>query len=112
PAPGARRSGARRPEPGRRAERAANRAAPLRARPAGRHPAPARRSNPRRPHRPAEIRQDRALSWEPGMPSEKILVVDDSRDARDMIANYILQPNGYTILAADNLLSALELARS
>jgi signal transduction histidine kinase/DNA-binding response OmpR family regulator len=45
------------------------------------------------------------------MASEKILVVDDSRDTRDMIANYILAPNGYTTLVADNGLSALEIAR-
>ncbi|MEO6626244.1 MAG: response regulator, partial [Burkholderiaceae bacterium] len=45
------------------------------------------------------------------MAAEKILVVDDSRDTRDMIANYILQPNGYTTLVADNGLSALEIAR-
>ena len=45
------------------------------------------------------------------MASEKILVVDDSRDTRDMIANHILQPNGYATLVADNGRQALELAR-
>ncbi len=45
------------------------------------------------------------------MASEKILVVEDSRDTRDMIVNFILTPNGYATLAADNGLTALELAR-
>jgi PAS domain S-box-containing protein len=45
------------------------------------------------------------------MPSEKILVVDDSREMRDLIVNYILRPNGYTPLVADNGLAGMNLAR-
>jgi hypothetical protein len=30
------------------------------------------------------------------MPSEKILVVDDSREMRELMVNYILRPHGYT----------------
>ena len=36
------------------------------------------------------------------MASEKILVVEDSRDTLDMIVKFILTPNGYSTLEADN----------
>ena len=45
------------------------------------------------------------------MPPEKILVVDDSREMRDLMINYILRPNGYDPLVAENGLAGLELAR-
>ena len=46
------------------------------------------------------------------MASEKILVVDDSREMRDLIVNYILAPNGYATLTAENGLAGMELART
>src|SRR5829696_2406043 len=45
------------------------------------------------------------------MPSEKILVVDDSREMRELMINYILRPHGYTTLVAENGLAGLNLAR-
>ncbi|MCC6191844.1 MAG: response regulator [Anaerolineales bacterium] len=45
------------------------------------------------------------------MPSEKILVVDDSREMRDLMVNYILRPNGYATLIADNGAAGINLAR-
>jgi two-component system NtrC family sensor kinase len=45
------------------------------------------------------------------MPSEKILVVDDSREMRDLMVNYILRPNGYATLIADNGVAGMNLAR-
>jgi two-component system NtrC family sensor kinase len=45
------------------------------------------------------------------MPSEKILVVDDSREMRDLMVNYILRPNGYATLIADNGIAGVNLAR-
>jgi two-component system NtrC family sensor kinase len=45
------------------------------------------------------------------MPSEKILVVDDSREMRDFVTHYILRPNGYDTLTAEDGASALGLAR-
>jgi signal transduction histidine kinase/DNA-binding response OmpR family regulator len=45
------------------------------------------------------------------MPTEKILVVDDSREMRDLMVNYILRPNGYTTLVAEDGRAGLDLAR-
>ncbi len=45
------------------------------------------------------------------MAAEKILVVDDSREMRDLIVNYILRPNGYSTLVAENGLLGMSLAR-
>ena len=45
------------------------------------------------------------------MASEKILVVDDSREMRDLIVNYILRPNGFNTLVAENGLIGMNLAR-
>src|SRR5437868_13380952 len=45
------------------------------------------------------------------MPSEKILVVDDSREMRDLMVNYILRPNGYNPLVAENGLAGMNMAR-
>lgn len=45
------------------------------------------------------------------MPAEKILVMDDSFEMRELIVDYILRPNGYEVLMADNGLSGLDLAR-
>jgi two-component system NtrC family sensor kinase len=45
------------------------------------------------------------------MPAEKILVVDDSADMRDLVATYVLRPNGYETLTANDGLRGLELAR-
>jgi two-component system, OmpR family, phosphate regulon sensor histidine kinase PhoR len=45
------------------------------------------------------------------MASEKILVVDDAREMRDLIINYILRPNGYATLMAVNGLAGMQLAR-
>ena len=45
------------------------------------------------------------------MSSEKILVVDDSREMRDFITHYVLRPKGYDILTAEDGASALGLAR-
>src|SRR3989338_1183390 len=46
------------------------------------------------------------------MPSEKILVVDDSRVMREFIADYVLAANGYTPLSAENGQAGLEAART
>ena len=40
------------------------------------------------------------------MSGEKILVIDDSREMRDLMVNYILRPNGYNTLMAENGLAA------
>jgi len=45
------------------------------------------------------------------MPAEKILVVDDSADMRDLVATYVLRPNGYETLTANDGRRGLELAR-
>jgi len=45
------------------------------------------------------------------MSAEKILVIDDSREMRDLMVNYILRPNGYNTLMAENGLAGLTLAR-
>ncbi len=45
------------------------------------------------------------------MASEKVLVVDDSREMRDLMVNYILRPNGFTTLVAENGLAGMNLAR-
>jgi CheY-like chemotaxis protein len=45
------------------------------------------------------------------MASEKVLVVDDSRELRDLMVNYILRPNGFITLIAENGVAGLELAR-
>ena len=45
------------------------------------------------------------------MSGEKILVIDDSREMRDLMVNYILRPNGYNTLMAENGLAGLTLAR-
>ena len=45
------------------------------------------------------------------MPSEKILVADDSREMREFITHYVLRPNGYDTLTAEDGASALGLAR-
>lgn len=45
------------------------------------------------------------------MAAEKILVVDDSREMRETIVNYILRPNGYATLVAENGLVGMNLAR-
>ncbi len=45
------------------------------------------------------------------MASEKILVIDDSREMRDLMVNYILRPNGYDTLMAENGLTGLNMAR-
>src|ERR1041385_2685124 len=45
------------------------------------------------------------------MPSEKILVVDDSFEMREFVADSILRLSGYETLKADNGLAGLELAR-
>ncbi|MBI5931733.1 MAG: response regulator [Chloroflexi bacterium] len=45
------------------------------------------------------------------MAGEVILVVDDGRESRDFIVDYILKPNQYTPLIARNGLEGLELAR-
>ncbi|MCC7361711.1 MAG: response regulator [Anaerolineales bacterium] len=45
------------------------------------------------------------------MPGEKILVIDDSREMRDLMVNYILRPNGYNTLMAENGADGLTLAR-
>jgi two-component system NtrC family sensor kinase len=45
------------------------------------------------------------------MPSEKVLVVDDSREMRDLMVNYILRPNGYTTLIAEDGQAGLTMAR-
>ena len=45
------------------------------------------------------------------MSGEKVLVIDDSREMRDLMVNYILRPNGYATLMAENGLAGLTLAR-
>ncbi len=45
------------------------------------------------------------------MPSEKVLVVDDSREMRDLMVNYILRPHGYTTLIAEDGQAGLNMAR-
>ena len=45
------------------------------------------------------------------MAAEKILVVDDSREMRDLMVNYILRPNGFTTLIAENGAAGVALAR-
>ena len=45
------------------------------------------------------------------MPAEKVLVVDDSREMRDLMVNYILRPNGFVTLVAENGSAGLNLAR-
>ncbi|MGH2521289.1 MAG: ATP-binding response regulator [Anaerolineales bacterium] len=45
------------------------------------------------------------------MSAEKILVVDDSSDMRDFIANYVLGPNGYEAFTAHNGAAGIDLAR-
>ncbi len=45
------------------------------------------------------------------MAGEKILVIDDSREMRDLMVNYILRPNGYSTLVAENGMAGLTLAR-
>lgn len=42
---------------------------------------------------------------------ETILVVDDAAQIRDFVADYVLRPNGYHVLMAENGEQALELAR-
>jgi two-component system, OmpR family, phosphate regulon sensor histidine kinase PhoR len=45
------------------------------------------------------------------MSGEKILVIDDSREMRDLMVNYILRPNGYDTSMAENGLAGILLAR-
>ena len=45
------------------------------------------------------------------MPSETILVVDDSREMRDYMIDYILRPEGYQVLSAEDGLTGMNLAR-
>lgn len=45
------------------------------------------------------------------MSAEKILVVDDSREMRDLMVNYILRPNGFVTLVAENGTAGMALAR-
>ena len=46
------------------------------------------------------------------MPTEKILVIDDSSDVRDYVADYVLRPSGYEPLTAANGVAGLELIRT
>lgn len=45
------------------------------------------------------------------MSGERILVADDSREVRDVLAEYILRPAGYNVTIAEDGLAALKLAR-
>ena len=44
------------------------------------------------------------------MAGERILIVDDGRENRDFIQEYILEPNGYQALMAKDGLEGLEMA--
>src|SRR3990172_10887577 len=46
------------------------------------------------------------------MPTEKILVIDDSSDVRDYVAEYVVRPSGYDPLTAANGVAGLELIRT
>ena len=46
------------------------------------------------------------------MTGERILVVDDSKENREFIIDYILKPNGYEVLEARDGVEGMELARS
>lgn len=46
------------------------------------------------------------------MPAETLLVVDDARDMRDLIAAYILRPQGYQVFTAENATAGLQLFRN
>jgi signal transduction histidine kinase len=41
----------------------------------------------------------------------KVLVVDDAAHMREVVADYVLRPNGYTVLMAENGEQALEIAQ-
>jgi CheY-like chemotaxis protein len=41
---------------------------------------------------------------------ERVLIIDDSTEIRDFLAEYILEPRGYRVLAAANGLMGLEMA--
>jgi CheY-like chemotaxis protein len=45
------------------------------------------------------------------MSGERVLVVDDSREQREFIVEYVLKPNGFETLAARDGLEGLEMAR-
>ncbi len=45
------------------------------------------------------------------MSPEKVLVVDDSREMRELITHYVLRPNGYETLVAEDGAAGLGLAR-
>ena len=40
---------------------------------------------------------------------ERVLVIDDSKEIRDFLAEYILEPRGYQVLTAENGLMGLEM---
>ena len=43
---------------------------------------------------------------------ERVLIVDDSQEIRDFLAEYILKPMGFEVLTASNGLMGLEMAVS
>ena len=47
-----------------------------------------------------------------GSRRERVLVVDDARDIREFLTEYILAPNGYEVLTAADGLEGLQLAFS
>jgi two-component system alkaline phosphatase synthesis response regulator PhoP len=42
--------------------------------------------------------------------TERVLVVDDSKDIRDFLTEYVLEPKGFQVLTASNGLMGLEMA--
>ena len=46
------------------------------------------------------------------MAGERILVVDDSKENREFIIDYILKPNGFEVIEARDGVEGMELARS
>ncbi|MDW8328304.1 MAG: response regulator, partial [Anaerolineales bacterium] len=45
------------------------------------------------------------------MAPAKVLVVDDAAHMREVVADYVLRPNGYAVLMAENGEQALEIAQ-